>query len=96
MLVYYTIIYMFDELALLEALTKKRVEIMREIMNGHPSSIRELAESLERDIKNVWDDLHVLQEHDLISFRNIGRTKRPVIKRQVIVTTIKMVDEYDE
>ncbi|PIO00007.1 hypothetical protein COT72_04190 [archaeon CG10_big_fil_rev_8_21_14_0_10_43_11] len=82
---------MFDELALLEALTRKRVELMREIAHCKPSSIRDLAEALDRDVKNVWQDLSILEDFGLVGFKQKGRTKRPFITRQVIVTTIQVV-----
>lgn len=79
-----------DSFELLEALTPKRVQLIREIQISRPASIRDLAEMVERDIKNVWDDLRKLSDIDLVAFRIEGRVKRPVIKKQIIVTTVKV------
>ena len=79
-----------DSFALLEALTPKRVQLIRRIELSSPGSIRDLAEMVERDIKNVWDDLKRLSEIDLIDFDDAGRMKRPVIKKQIIITTIQV------
>ncbi len=95
MLVSYTNNMFEDSLALLEALTPKRIQLIREIHSSSPASIRDLAEMVERDIKNVWDDLRKLSEIDLIDFEPAGRVKRPIIKKQIIVTTIR-VNRYDE
>ncbi len=84
---------MFDELALVEALTRKRVELMREILQYSPGSIRELADFLNRDVKNVWDDLNVLSNFGLVSFKAVGRTKRPFVRRQVIITTMEVLED---
>ncbi len=91
MLVYYTN-SMDDVFEWLDCLTRKRVELMRSIMSDNPSSIRDLAGTLNRDVKNVWDDLRRLAELDLIGFQSTGRVKRPIVKRQIIITTIR-VDE---
>ena len=79
-----------DSFELLEALTPKRVQLIRQIHTASPVSIRDLAEMVERDIKNVWDDLQKLSEIDLIDFHIHGRVKRPVIKKQIIVTTVRV------
>jgi predicted transcriptional regulator len=88
MLVFYTNNMFEESFALLEALTPKRVQLMREIHSSSPASIRELAEMLERDVKNVWDDLHRLSQMDLVYFIREGRVKKPIIKKQIIVTTV--------
>jgi predicted transcriptional regulator len=69
--------------------TEKRMEIVREIFHGKPASIRELAEKLDRDIKNVHDDLGILSRHHIISFEVIGRKKRPLVKKDLIVINLR-------
>lgn len=73
----------------LEALTEKRVQMVRTIMHRHPGSIRELADFLHRDIKNVFDDLKILNEMGVIKFVRIGRKKRPIVRRKVIVISFE-------
>jgi predicted transcriptional regulator len=88
MLVSYTNNMFEESFALLEALTPKRVQLMRKIHSSKPCSIRDLAEILERDIKNVWEDLRRLSNMDLVDFECKGRVKKPVIKKQIIITTV--------
>lgn len=69
--------------------TEKRLEMIKEITHSNPSSIRELAEKLERDIKNVHDDLNILSRHHIVSFEIIGRRKRPLVKKDLIVIRLR-------
>ena len=80
---------MQKQLRSFEALTEKRMEMVRAIMHRHPDSIRELAEFLHRDVKNVFDDLKVLDNMGVVKFVRIGRKKRPVVKRKVIVISFE-------
>jgi len=84
---------MFEEFEILEALTKKRLELIRSIMQEKPLSIRQLAFLVDRDVKNVWADLRVLERYGLIKFKIEGRVKRPCIKKQIIIMTVNCGDE---
>ena len=72
-----------------EMLTEKRMQVIRTIMHKHPGSIRELAEFLRRDVKNVFDDLNILNKMGVIKFIRIGRKKRPVVKRKTIIISFE-------
>ncbi len=69
----------------LEMLTEKRIELMMAIMRYQPSSIRELAEEIDRDIKNVFNDLKILEKLDFIDFVCEGKRKKPIIKKKKII-----------
>ena len=73
------------EIKKFEMLTEKRVELMSAIMRYNPCSIRELAEEIDRDIKNVFNDLRILHSLDLVDFVIEGKRKRPVIKKKKII-----------
>jgi len=79
----------YDNMELFRVFTEKRVEMVRSIMDMHIESIRALAEVLDRDIKNVWDDLHALKKVGVIEFRIHGRRKIPVVKKKRIVIVIR-------
>lgn len=68
-----------DPSDLRELLTDRRLELLRSIMAERPDSIRQLAERLDRDVKNVHTDLQVLAEHDIVHFEQVGRAKQPVV-----------------
>jgi len=80
--------YLFDlenrndflqKLNMLECLTQKRIEILKTIAMTHPSSIRALSRILERNVKNVFEDLLLLERNNFISFEEEGKSKKPVI-----------------
>ena len=64
--------------------------MIKQIMNEEFESIRALAEGLERDVKNVWEDLCLLNKFGIIEFKISGRRKIPVVKKTKI--TIKLGD----
>lgn len=83
------ILFMEKQMHAFESLTEKRMQMVRVIMHRQPNSIRDLAEILHRDIKNVFDDLKVLDHMGVVRFIKIGRKKRPVVKRKVIVISLE-------
>jgi predicted transcriptional regulator len=69
--------------------TQKRIEMLKKIKEETVNSIRELASTLERDVKNVWDDLEILEKNNLIYLRKQGRRKIPVMKKRCIIFMFK-------
>ncbi len=59
-------------------LTPRRIEILEYVRTHNVQSIKELAEELGRNYKNVYDDLKALEEWSLVSLPRRGRDKRPV------------------
>jgi DNA-binding MarR family transcriptional regulator len=61
-------------------LTPRRMELL-EYLGAHPlDSIKDLAEILERDYKNVYDDVLALEKFGLVEFIREGKNKCPVTK----------------
>jgi predicted transcriptional regulator len=60
-----------------KAITEERMKILRVIKEKRPSSIYELAKMLNRNIKNVSDDIHYLADLGLIDLEKTkgGREK---------------------
>ena len=59
-------IYFTDVSTLLKVLSKKRLELLRQLQ-AHPGiSIYELAKQLHRQYKNVYDDVTLLKQNALI------------------------------
>jgi len=73
-----------------EAFTRKRLELVKSIMDEEPNSIRELAKRVDRNIKNVFEDLQLLNNLKIIEFINEGRCKKPVIKKRTIIMSFKL------
>jgi len=47
-------------------LTPNRLALLRAVRSQRPGSIYELAKTVDRDLKNVQDDLRILEKHGLI------------------------------
>jgi predicted transcriptional regulator len=68
-----------DRSRLRQLLTDRRMELLEEVMERPPESIRALADRLDRDVHDVHDDLHLLTEYDIIYFEEDGRAKKPYV-----------------
>lgn len=79
-----------------ELFTQKRMQLIKAIMDFKPGSIRELADKVERDIKNVFNDLKILDNHNIIDFVEERARKRPVLKKETIIFSFVRREEYNE
>jgi predicted transcriptional regulator len=68
-----------DRARLRQLLTDRRMELLEEVMDHPPESIRALADRLDRDVHDVHDDLHLLADYDIIHFEERGRAKKPYV-----------------
>lgn len=75
-----------------KAITHERMKILKVIKEKHPASIYELAKLLNRNLKNVSDDVHYLAELGLIELekgKSNGREKTtPVVEYDKILLEI--------
>jgi len=75
----------FEERARLrELLTDRRMELLEDVMEHPPESIRGLADRLDRDVHDVHDDLHLLAEYDIVHFEADGRAKKPYVPYETV------------
>jgi predicted transcriptional regulator len=58
-------------------LTEKRLELLKTIKDRKPSSVYELAKILDRDLKNVLQDIAFLEELGIIGVKRTGEKKVP-------------------
>lgn len=68
-----------DRAQLRELLTDRRMELLEEVMERPPESIRALADRLDRDVHDVHDDLYLLADYDIVHFEEAGRAKKPYV-----------------
>ena len=68
-----------DRSRLRQLLTDRRMELLEEVMETPPESIRALADRLDRDVHDVHDDLYLLAEYNIIYFKENGRAKKPYV-----------------
>lgn len=64
-------------------LTRERLALMRTIRTRHPGSLYELAKMVNRDFKNVQEDIRILERHGLVRIAKQPRGKRRVKVPQV-------------
>jgi predicted transcriptional regulator len=64
-------------------LTRERLGLLHTIRSRHPGSIYELAKMTDRDLKNVQEDVRILEQHGLVRI-----TKQPRGRRKVKVPRV--------
>ncbi|MDS0222852.1 hypothetical protein NDI54_16015 [Haloarcula sp. S1AR25-5A] len=65
--------------ALMETLTPRVLELIEAIRREEPSSINEAARVVDRDVKNVHEELSRLAQLGIILFEEDGQSKRPIV-----------------
>lgn len=62
-------------------LSERRLELIVELLENDHESIKALVDTVGRSYKNVYDDLEVLAEYDIVEFdeSDKGRSKSPHI-----------------
>ena len=64
---------------LLETLTARVLDLIEAIRREEPASINETARVVDRDVKNVHEELSRLAQLGIIFFEEDGQSKRPVV-----------------
>lgn len=67
----------FENADLFDVLSPKRAELLAYLVEHEVSSIRELANKLHRNYKNVYDDLKALSKYGLVELVEKGRAIKP-------------------
>ena len=62
-----------------KAITPKRIELLHITKKMNPKSINELARLLERDIKSISTDIHLLGKLGLINFKRKTEGRKEVM-----------------
>lgn len=72
-------------------LSQKRLELLRTIGIERPRSIKHLSDIVQRDFKNVYNDIKILKKYDLIKLKktNSGFIPVPVYDKIEIEIPIK-------
>ncbi|MCK5291646.1 MAG: hypothetical protein KAR39_06490 [Thermoplasmata archaeon] len=68
-------------------LTPKRLELLEHIRTQDVRSIKDLAHELERNYKNVYDDLKALEDWGLVSLPRRGKDKKPISHVESLTVT---------
>ncbi len=67
-----------------DSLTSKRIELLDYLADEHASSINELADKVGRDVKNVYNDLRVLEGLGFIRLIKEGKSLVPELLVQEV------------
>ena len=59
-------------------LTRERLALLHTIKTRHPGSIYELAKMSDRDLKNIQEDVRILERHGLVQIASSPRGQRKV------------------
>ncbi|OIB58156.1 transcriptional regulator [Natrialba sp. SSL1] len=84
-----------DASRLQRVLTPRRLELVRSLMDEPAESIRALADRLDRDVRQVHDDLQILSEYRIIHFREEGSAKQPHIPYDTIKIEVELSKSID-
>ncbi|WP_254838642.1 hypothetical protein [Natronomonas marina] len=76
-----------------DALTRPTtVELLRAVAREEPASIRETARLVDRDVRQVHDNLWELGQLGLVEFDRSGRAHRPVVDYDRIEIEVTLRD----
>jgi len=64
---------------LMDTLTPRVLDLIEAIRREEPSSINEAARVVERDVKNVYEELTHLAQLGVIFFEEDGQSKAPIV-----------------
>ena len=76
----------YDEL--MATLTPRVLELVEAIRRDEPASINETARVVDRDVKNVHEELSRLARLGIVFFEEAGQRKRPIVWFDELVITL--------
>jgi predicted transcriptional regulator len=68
-----------SERELSRLMSEKNLELLHAIAEDEPSSMRELAEIVDRDFREVHRNLEELEKLNVVKFKKEGRAKKPEV-----------------
>jgi predicted transcriptional regulator len=71
-------------------LTPRRLELVRSLMDAPAESMRGLADRLDRDVRQVHDDLQLLSEYRIVHFREEGGAKKPFVPYDTVKIEVEL------
>jgi predicted transcriptional regulator len=82
-----------DQLA--QVFTPRGIDLLQAIAREKPTSIREAARLVDRDIKQVSANLDRLEAYGVVVFAEEGRAKRPVVPYDEIDIQLPLRDDAE-
>lgn len=85
--------YSFPDIeTVFEMFTPQTMELLEAVATHDPASIRETARLVDRDIKNVHEELSELGRQGLIEFVDDGNAKQPVFPYEELIISLPFVE----
>jgi predicted transcriptional regulator len=78
--------------ALPRVLAPTNLDLLRAIRTEEPDSIRETAAAVDRDVKNVHENLMELSRLGVVEFEWDGRARRPVVDYDAVSVSVSLLD----
>ncbi len=82
-----------SERELSRLMSEKNLELLHAIAELEPSSMRELADLVDRDFREVHRNLEELENLDVIEFEEDGRTRKPELWYDTIEVNVDLAVE---
>lgn len=79
-----------DATRLQRLLTPRRLELVRSLMDAPAESMRDLAERLDRDVRQVHDDLQILNEYRIVHLREEDGAKKPFVPYNTVRIEVEL------
>lgn len=78
-----------------QVFTPRSIDLLQAIAQEEPGSIREAARLVDRDIKQVSENLERLEAFDVVEFVEEGRSKRPIVRYDEIDIQLPLRESVD-
>lgn len=85
-----------DASRLQRILTPRRLELVQSLMDAPAESMRDLADRLNRDIRQVHDDLQILSEYRIVHFREEDGAKKPHIPYDTVKIEVELTKSLSD
>jgi predicted transcriptional regulator len=85
-----------DASRLQRILTPRRLELVRSLMDAPAESMRDLADRLDRDVRQVHDDLQILSEYRIVHFREEGGAKKPFVPYATVKIEVELSKSFGD
>lgn len=84
-----------DASRLQRVLTPRRLELVETLLEAPAESIRGLADCLDRDVRQVHDDVQLLGEYRIVHLRDRGGARQPFVPYETVTIEVELATPSD-
>lgn len=85
-----------DASRLQRILTPRRLDLVQSLLDESAESIRALADRLDRDVRQVHEDAHLLADYRIVHLREEGGAKRPFVPYETVRIEVELTTSADD